>query len=126
MGAIIMASIAAIFFVAALFTWLTKTYGLDIAFLGVAVLLSIAAMSLILKARRTQKANQTILREQQDRLRDLLDGQADPLADHIPEDVLMHPLSQKILLQIEDHPLPAGLSAVGLGLILSHQIFDGD
>lgn len=123
-GAVVLMSVAVLFFLAALFTWVTKSYGLDIAFLVIALILTVFAVSLTIKNR---VAKATILKARAGRdvkLKGVLAAKADPLSEYISDDVLTHPTIQKVLEQIEDRPFLAALIAVVLGMILSNQILD--
>lgn len=123
-GVVVLMSVAALFFLAALFTWVTKSYGLDIAFLVIALILTVFAVGLTIKNR---VAKATILKariERDVKLKGVLTAKADPLSEYISDDVLTHPTIQKVLAQIEDRPFLAALIAVVLGMILSNQILD--
>lgn len=122
MGAFFLTALAAVFLLCALFTWITKTYGLDVAFLAVGLLLAIGAIGLTIMARVSQTVALKKKSDRDARIKGMLAAKEDPLSGHIPDDVLSHPLSQKILAQVEDRPLAAGATAVGVGVLLSQQI----
>ncbi|GLQ21170.1 hypothetical protein ACFFUB_06590 [Algimonas porphyrae] len=124
MGAFFLTGFAAIFLLAALFTWITKTYGLDIAFLSLGVIFAIIAIGLTIMARVSQTIQLKKAEDRHARIKGMLAAKDDPLAAHVPDDVLTHPISQKILAQVEDKPLVAGVTAVGLGVLLSRQLID--
>ena len=125
MGAFFLAGIASVFFLAALFTWLTKVYGLDVAFLAVALFLTIGAIGLTIMARVSQTVKLKTEEDRHARIAAMLAAKDDPLSNHIPNEVLHHPLSQKILAQVEDKPWMASAAAVGVGMMLSGQLIDG-
>ncbi|GHA96654.1 hypothetical protein GCM10009069_19610 [Algimonas arctica] len=123
-GVLALMSVAITFFLAAVFTWVAKTYSLDIAFLVIALILAAAAIVLSLK-RRIAKASalqDTIDRDA--KLKGVLAAKADPLSEYIPDEILTHPVVQKVLAQIEDRPFLAALVAVVLGMIVSNQLLD--
>lgn len=124
MGAIVLTIIAAIFLLAALFTWIASNYGLDLAFLTVGLIFVLGALTLVIIARRSEIKGRKLQEERHAQIKGLLAATDDPLAEHIPDDILMHPISQKVLAQVEDKPLMAGATAVGLGVILSRQLMD--
>ncbi|MGB6231697.1 MAG: hypothetical protein WBF53_16390 [Litorimonas sp.] len=124
MGALFLTIFAAIFFLAALFTWIATTFGLDVAFLTIALILTAGAIGLTIMARVSQTVKLKSEKDRQARIKAMLAAKNDPLSEHIPEEVLTHPLSQKVLAQVEDHPWMATTTAVGLGVMLSRQLLD--
>lgn len=125
MGAVLLLGLAAIFFLAALFTWTASHYGLDVAFLVTALILMIAAIGLIVMARRTKAKTIKDTEERYAQIKGMLAAKDDPLGQHVPDDILSHPAVQKILAEIEEKPFLASAAAIGLGLVISRQIFDG-
>lgn len=117
-------SVASIFFLAALFTWVAKAYSLDIAFLVIALIMTMFAVVLSIKGRVAKASAAKATIEQDAKLKGVLAAKADPLSEYIPDDVLTHPLVQKVLAQIEDRPFLAALLAVVLGMVLSNQFLD--
>jgi len=124
MGAFLLTAIAVIFFLAALFTWIATNYGLDVAFLVIALILTAGAIGLTIMARVSRTIDLKASADRQERIKAMLASRDDPLADHIPEELLTHPLSQKILAQVEDKPFMAGATAIGLGIMISRTLFD--
>ena len=122
MGALVLSVFAGIFFLAALFTWIATTFGLDVAFLTLALILTAGAIGLTIMARRSKTIDLKLEEDRKERIAAMLAAKEDPLSDHIPDDVLYHPVSQKILAQVEDKPLVAGATALGLGVMLSRQL----
>lgn len=125
-GAMFLSVFAAIFFLAALFVWIATNYGLDVAFLTVALILTVGAIGLTIMARVSQTVKLKTEADRHERIQAMLAAKSDPLADHIPDEWLTHPASQKILAQIEDKPFVAAAAAAGLGLALSSKIVSGD
>ncbi|MGB3457616.1 MAG: phage holin family protein [Litorimonas sp.] len=125
-GALFLTLLAGIFLLAALFTWIATTYGLDVAFLTIAVILAVGAIGLTIMARVSQTIALKKTADRHARIKGMLAAKDDPLSEHIPDEVLTHPLSQKILAQVEDRPFMAGATAVGLGMMLSRQLLDAD
>ncbi|WP_298916000.1 hypothetical protein [uncultured Algimonas sp.] len=127
MGALFLSIFAGIFFLAALFTWIATTYGLDVAFLVIALILSVGAIGLTIMARVSQTIALKKAKDRHARIKGMLAAKEDPLSEHIPEEILTHPISQKILAQVEDKPFVAGATALGLGIMLSRQLLgEGD
>ncbi|MEM7729274.1 MAG: hypothetical protein AAF311_08365 [Pseudomonadota bacterium] len=124
MGALFLTVIAGVFFLAALFTWIATNYGLDVAFLCIALILTAGAIGLTIMARVSQTVALKKAEDRHARIKGMLAAKEDPLSEHIPEEVLTHPISQKILAQVEDRPFVAGATAVGLGIMLSRQLLD--
>jgi len=124
MGAFFLMGISAVFFLAALFTWIASNYGLDVAFLAIALILMVVAIGLTVMARLSQSAAAKESESRNAQIKAILAAREDPLADHIPEELLTHPMSQKILAQVEEKPFIAGMTAIGLGVMLSRQIFE--
>lgn len=124
MGAFFLTGFAAIFLLAALFTWITNNYGLDVAFLSLGLILMFGAIGLTIMARISQTIALKKIDDRHARIKGMLAAKDDPLAAHVPDEVLTHPISQKILAQVEDKPLVASVTAVGLGVILSQQLMD--
>lgn len=124
MGALFLTVFAAIFFLAALFTWIATTYGLDVAFLTIALILTVGAIGLTIMARVSQTVKLKTEADRQARIKAMLNAKQDPLSEHIPEEILTHPLSQKILAQVEDKPWMATTTALGIGVMLSRQLLD--
>ena len=123
-AALIFAVFAGIFFLAALFTWIAIDYGLDLAFLAVAAILLVIAIAFAISAQISKQKALREAEQQREQIQGLLAAKADPLAEHIPEELLTHPVSQKILGQIEESPIAASATALGLGVLLSHQLLD--
>lgn len=121
---LLLMSVATVFFLAALFTWVTKTYSLDIAFLVIALILTTLAIGLTIKTRIAKASSLKAKIERDAKLKGALSAKTDPLAEYIPDEVLTHPVVQKILVQIEDKPFLCALVAVVLGIILSNQLRD--
>jgi hypothetical protein len=126
MGALFLTIIAGVFFLAALFTWIATTYGLDVAFLTIALILTAGAIGLTIMARVSQTVALKKVEDRHARIKGMLAAKDDPLSDHIPDEVLTHPISQKILAQVEERPFAAGATAVGLGMMLSRQLMDAE
>ena len=124
MGALVLTLFAGVFFLAALFTWIATTFGLDVAFLTLALILTAGAIGLTIMARRSKTIDLKLENDRKERIAAMLAAKDDPLSDHIPQDVLYHPVSQKILAQVEDKPLVAGATALGLGVMLSRQLLN--
>lgn len=123
-GALILMSVAITFFLAALFTWVAKTYGFDIAFLVIGLIMAAFAIGLTIKSRIAKASAAKARTEQDAKLKGVLAAKADPLSEYIPDDLLTHPVVQKLLAQIEDRPFLAALIAVVLGIVLSNQFLD--
>lgn len=121
---LLLMSVATVFFLAALFTWVTKTYSLDIAFFVIALILTTLAIGLTIKTRIAKASSLKAKIERDAKLKGALSAKTDPLAEYIPDEVLTHPVVQKILAQIEDKPFLSALVAVVLGIILSNQLRD--
>ncbi len=124
MGALFMTLFAGVFFLAALFTWIATSFGLDVAFLTIALILTLGAIALTIMARVSKTIELKKVEDRHLRIKTMLASKEDPLSDHIPEDVLMHPFTQKVLAQVEDKPWIASATALGLGMMLSHQFLD--
>lgn len=123
-GALVLTVLAGVFFLAALFTWIATTYGLDVAFLVIAAILTVGAIGLTLMARRSQTIKLKTEADRHARIQAMLAAKDDPLANHIPNDLLHHPLAQKVLAQVEDKPWMASATAVGVGMMLSRTLLD--
>lgn len=123
-GEVFLIGLASVFFLAALFTWTASTYGLDIAFLTMAFILTVFAIGLKIKARVSKRTAFKAVQDRDAKIKGVLAAKEDPLADYIPEDLLAHPVVQKILAQIEDKPFLSVLVAIVLGIVLSHQLLD--
>ncbi|MGJ8558865.1 MAG: hypothetical protein ACSHX3_01375 [Litorimonas sp.] len=123
-GVLILMSVAIVFFLAALFTWVAKTYSLDIAFLVIGLITAAFAVGLTIKSRVAKASAVKATIEQDAKLKGVLAAKADPLSEYIPDDVLTHPIVQKFLAQIEDRPFLSALIAVVLGIVLSNQFLD--
>lgn len=123
-GVFALTIVAILFFLAALFTWVAKTYSLDIAFLVIGLIMAAFALGLTVKNRLARAAALRAATNRDSELKGVLAAKADPLSDYIPDDVLTHPVAQKILAQIEDRPFLSALMAVILGIILSSQFLD--
>jgi predicted ferric reductase len=123
-GVLALMSVALTFFLAAVFTWVAKTYSLDIAFLVIALILTAAAIVLTLKGRiaKASSLKETINRDA--KIKGVLAAKADPLSEYIPDEILTHPVVQKALAQIEDKPFLSALVAIVLGMIVSNQLLD--
>ena len=124
MGALFLTVFAGIFLLAALFTWIATTFGLDIAFLTIAIILAVGAIGLTIMARRSRTIDLKTEHDRRERIHAMLAAKNDPLSEHIPNEVLEHPLSQKILAQVEDKPWVASAAAVGVGMMLSRGLLD--
>lgn len=123
-GVFALTIVAILFFLAALFTWVAKTYSLDIAFLVIGLIMAAFALGLTVKNRLARAAALKAAINRDSELKGVLAAKADPLSEYIPDDVLTHPVAQKILAQIEDRPFLSALMAVILGIILSSQFLD--
>lgn len=122
-GVFLLSGLAAIFFLAALFTWVARNYGLDIAFLTIALIMTLFAVGLTVKSRAAKRgARKTKLKGE----KALSDSTEDPLAAYIPDDLLADPTVQKVLDQIKDKPFIASIIALIIGLVLSTQLRDRD
>ena len=122
-GVFLLSLFAAIFFLAAIFTWVAQNYGLDLAFVTIAILLTLFALGLAMKMRRAQRTKPKALLKS---AKDSSLGDEDPLAAYIPDDLLDDPTVQKFLDQIKDKPFLATIVAFIIGLMLSTQLPDGD
>ena len=123
-GVLALMSVAVTFFLAAVFTWVAKTYSLDIAFLVIALILTAAAIVLTLKGRIAKASSLKDTIDRDAKLKGVLAAKADPLSEYIPDEILTHPVVQKVLAQIEDKPFLAALVAIVLGMIVSNQLLD--
>ena len=123
-AAMMMALLASLFFLAALFTWIATNYGLDLAFLAVAAILTVAAIAFFVVAEIARAKAQKRAEAQQARIKGYLAAKDDPIADYIPEELLAHPVSRKILSQIDENPIIASATALGVGVLLSQQLMD--
>lgn len=126
MGALFLTVIAVIFFLAALFTWIAVNFGLDVAFLAIALILSAGAIALTIMARVSQTIALKKSADRHARIKGMLAAKEDPLSEHIPDEILTHPLSQKILAQVEERPWVAGATAMGLGMMIARQLIDDE
>lgn len=118
-GVFLLSGLAAIFFLAALFTWVGRNYGLDIAFLTIALIMTLFAAGLTVKSRAAKRdARKPKLKGE----KDLSDSTEDPLAAYIPDDLLADPNVQKLLDQIKDKPFIASIIALIIGIVLSTQL----
>ncbi len=124
LGALVLTGLAGVFFLAALFTWIATTYGLDVAFLVIAGILTLGAIGLTLMARHSQTVKLKTEADRHARIEAMLKAKDDPLSNHIPNELLHHPLAQKILAQVEDKPWIASATAVGVGVMLSRSLLD--
>lgn len=122
-GVFLLSLLAAIFFLAAIFTWVAQNYGLDLAFVTIAIIFTLFAVGMTIKMRR---AEQTKAKALLNSAKDSSLGDEDPLAAYIPDDLLDDPTVQKFLDQIKDKPFLATIVAFIIGLILSTQLPDGD
>lgn len=122
--AAILGALAAIFLLAAGFAWIATNIGVDVAFLTIALLLAIFAGCFALMAKREADFAKAQEEARSRRVQAMLAQIDDPLTEHIPNDVLEHPLSQKILAQVEDKPWVASAAAVGVGMMLSKGMLD--
>lgn len=120
-GVFLLSGLAAIFFLAALFTWVARNYGLDVAFLTIALILTLFAVGLTVKSRAAKRDTSKATLNQGSP-----DITEDPLAAYIPDDLLADPTVQKILEQIKDKPFIASLIALFIGIVLSTQLRNRD
>ncbi|MDB2438314.1 hypothetical protein N9W89_06325 [Hellea sp.] len=98
----------------ALFIYVSREYGADIAFLSIGLLALVAAIYLQVSRKLKIKA----------RVSKLEDGiEKDPLASKIPQNMKDDPVIGSILKQINDHPVPATAAAVTLGMVIANQYF---
>lgn len=125
-GALFLSVFAGIFFLATIFTWVSEQYGLDVAFLTIALIFTAGAVSLTVMARVPRNVELKKLADREAEIKGLLAAGQDPLSGHIPDELLTHPVSQQILAQIEDRPWTASAAAMGLGLLISRQLVDAD
>jgi Na+/phosphate symporter len=122
-GVFLLSLFAAIFFLAAIFTWVTRNYGADVGFLTIGIILTLFAIGLAVRTRRAQQSPRKA------RLKSAKNSPAsadDPLAAYISDDLLADPTVQKFLDQIKDKPFLATIVAFIIGLILSTQLPDSD
>lgn len=122
-GVFLLSVLAAVFFLAALFTWVTRHYGLDAAFLTLALIMTLLAVGLTIKSRNDKKK---IKAATSIGSKDSSKSTEDPLAAFLPDDLLADPSVQKTLDQIRNKPFLASLIAVVIGMILSTQLIDKD
>ena len=122
--AAILGVLAAIFLLAAGFTWIAANLGLDVAFLTLALTLAIFAGCFALMAKREADFAEAQEEARLQRIHAMLARTDDPLTEHIPNNILEHPLSQKILAQVEEKPWMASAAAVGVGMMLSGSVMD--
>jgi uncharacterized membrane protein YbhN (UPF0104 family) len=120
----IAAGIGVLFLLAALFTWTYQAYGLDAAFLSIAVSLFLIAIAVAAWARLVDYRKQKKIEDQRPDSEDIPDLSDDPLAEYIPENILEHPASRRILARVNEQPLTSSAAAVGLGVVLSRQILN--
>jgi hypothetical protein len=122
-GVFLLSLFAAIFFLAAIFTWVARNYGLDLAFVTIAIIFTLFAVGLAFRTRRAQHIKRDALLKS---AKDSSVGDEDPLLAYIPDDLLADPTVQKFLDQIKDKPFLATIVAFIIGIILSTQLPDGD
>lgn len=118
---VLLSVLAAIFFLAALFTWVARHYGLDVAFLTIAIILTLFAVGLTVKSRSAKRNARRANFNQSSS-----DITEDPLAAYISDDLLADPIVQKLLDQIKEKPFIASLIALIIGVVLSSQIPNRD
>lgn len=123
-GSLLFGVLAALFLMAAAFVWTAKTYGVDVAFLIVGVVCAVVSGAFVWATRRSRLRKQAAQQQRKAEIIAMLESKDDPVMDQIPEEWLNHPAGQTILAQIDDKPWIATLSAVGLGMALSTQLFD--
>ena len=107
-----------VFIIAALFTWVSETYSLEMAFLTVGTILLTGALTCqyIIWSRLSRKKQPSLPKNMEH----------DLLATQIPETLARDPLIQRILKEIGDNPIPATATALTVGTLLSREFFDGD
>lgn len=123
-GGVLLSGLIVMFFLAAFFTWVASTYGLDIAFLTIALILCVLAIGLKIKERVSERTALKAAKDRDSQIKGMLAAKEDPLAEYISDDILAHPAVQKVLGQIEDKPVLSMLVALVLGIILSQQFLD--
>ncbi len=107
-----------LFLLFAIFTWLLKTYSLDVAFLGIGLILlsgAITVKTYQLKKRPVPKPETKQLPA---------NIQNDALAAHIPDNFKDDPLLKKVLTEISEKPMAATATALTFGMLLSREYFD--
>jgi len=112
--AYILMAISAVFLFTASFIWLSKEYGVDIAFAvtGAALLFSAVILLAILKRPKEEAAPIPPKLAH------------DPLAKYVPDTVRENPTMQKLLYQIGESPVTATATAVTLGMLISREFLE--
>lgn len=114
-GLIFFGSLSLLF---AIFTWLLTTHSIEVAFLGVGIVLLLGA--LVIKFEQWRNRPQPT--SEANSLPPNIEN--DALAAHIPDSLKDDPLLKKILVEISDKPLAATVTALTLGMLLSREYFD--
>ena len=112
--AYILIVLSAFFLLTASFIWLTKEYGVEVAFAVTGGALLFSAITLLATLRRPRKTAAPIPPKLAD----------DPLAKYIPENVRENPTMQKLLYQIGESPVTATATAVTLGMLISREFLE--
>lgn len=112
--AYVLMMVSVLFLLIAGFIWLSKAFGIEIAFAATGLLLMCGAMILLIWLHRPSKAAATMPPK-------LIN---DPLAKYVPDTIRENPTTQKLLHQIGESPITATATAVTVGVLLSRELLE--
>lgn len=112
--AFLLLGLSALFLFIAIFIWLSKEFGTEIAFASTGGGLLFCAIILLM-----------ILKQSKPEAAPIPPNIAhDPLAKYVPDTLRDNPTVQKLLFQIGENPVAATASAVTIGMLLSRELLE--
>ena len=106
--------VSGLFFVIALFLWLSGQYSTEAAFAVVGIVMMLAAFILLAFVKRSSRHQSQTDQKQT----------GDPLAQFLPDVIKSNPTTQALLRQVEEAPITATATAVTVGMLLSREILE--
>ena len=112
----VLATLGALAVIIGLWFFLAGEFGVDIAWLSIGILLLAGAVAVYytLLAPKAKAEPHPITP---------YDVRTDPLGELIPQQLLDDPMVNKILKQIDQHPVGAMAAAVAAGTVVGHEVF---
>ncbi len=109
-------TLAGLFFLTAIFVWMTKTYGAEFGCLAVGLAFLIGWLVIYFTSHRPRKSDKTGAKP----IGPSLDE--DALADLIPDELQNDPRVVSLVEKIKENPMGSTAAAVSLGFLISTQI----
>ncbi len=106
--------LATVFIVIAAFIWMSKEFGLEVAFAATGVTFMFSAFCILIGLNTPKPVPAPTPPK----------IASDPLAKYIPESVKENPTMQKLLYQIGESPVTATATAVTVGMLLSRELIE--